>query len=174
MARTVRSTPLETRSARLRLKPRRKPYRQASAKAGLHLGYRRIVDKNGSWVAFTYQGSSGKYAERAFAQADDYSDADGSEVIGYYEAMHHVDGAAPPVRHGSQYRVAEAVDDYVASLKLNGTTGDEAAGVLKHYLIGFLSKAGTDGADLVLADLTRNDFVTTTAAQGATHMPACW
>ena len=73
MSRTVRSAQLETRAARLRLKPRKKPYRAASAKQGLHLGYRRIADKNGSWIAFTYQGSSGSYSERAFAQADDYS-----------------------------------------------------------------------------------------------------
>lgn len=158
MARTVRSTPLETRSARLRLKPRRKPYRQASAKAGLHLGYRRIADKNGSWVAFTYQGSSGSYSERAFAQADDYSDVDGSEVIGYFEAMRRIAGAAPPVRHGSQYRIADAVEAYVASLKLNATTGQEAERVLKHYLIGFLSRDGTDGSDRVLADLTSDHF----------------
>src|SRR5215472_14118413 len=98
MARTIRSTPLETRTARLRLKPRKAPYRQSSAKPGLHLGYRRLKDKNGSWLAMTYQGASGRYSEKAFAQADDYSEADGSEVIGYFEAMRRISGEAPPVR----------------------------------------------------------------------------
>src|SRR5260370_119778 len=130
MARTVRSYPLETRSARLRLKPRRKPYRTPSAKQGLHLGDRRIADKNGSWIAFTYQGASGSYAERAFAQADDYADSDAGEVLTYFEAMERVSGAAPPVRHGSAYTVQNAIEDYIASLKLNATTATETAGML--------------------------------------------
>lgn len=158
MSRTVRSTPLESRAARLRLKPRKKPYRQSSAKAGLHLGYRRIENKNGSWVAFTYQGASGKYSERAFAQADDYSDADGSEVIGYFDAMKRVGGAAPPVRHGSAFTVRTAIDEYVAALELHSTTAKETEGILRHYLIEFLSRNGAHGADRLVADLTRDDF----------------
>jgi hypothetical protein len=87
MARTVRNAQLDTdtRAARHRLKPRQKPYRSGSGKQGILLGYRRIANKNGSWVAFAYRGASGQYAERAFAQADDYSDADGGgEVLNYY------------------------------------------------------------------------------------------
>lgn len=158
MARTVRSTPLETRAARLRLKPRKKPYRQSSAKAGLHLGYRRIDKKNGSWVAFTYQGASGEYRERAFAQADDYSDADGSEVIAYFDAMTRIAGEAPPVRHGSAFTVQTAIDEYVADLKLHSTTAKETEGILRHYLISFLSRNGSDGANRLIVELTKDDF----------------
>lgn len=50
MARTVRDTNLETRTARLRLAPRRKPYWRV-LKSGLHFGYRRMKEGGGSRVA---------------------------------------------------------------------------------------------------------------------------
>jgi hypothetical protein len=47
---------------------------------------------------------------KAFAQADDFSDADGSEVPTYYQAIGRVAGEAPPVRHGGErYDVRTAV-----------------------------------------------------------------
>lgn len=151
MARTLRNTALETRAARLRLPPRRKPYRAASAKQGLHLGYRRIKDKNGSWIAFSYQGASGRYAERAFAQADDYSDADDAEVLGYFAAMREVGGAAPPVRHARGYTVRDAVDDYVEFLEQQRKTADDAKSRLAAYVLPYFG-------DRQIAKLETSDF----------------
>ena len=56
MARTVRSAPLETRNARLRLKPRPRPYYVATGKKGVSLGYRRRARGNGSWIVKRYIG----------------------------------------------------------------------------------------------------------------------
>ncbi len=97
MARTIRGGSLERRAARLKLAPRSRPYWIASARAGLHLGYRRLPNQNGTWIARTYQGRSGCYQHRAFAQADDYIESDGDEVLSYYEAVQRIAGAAPPV-----------------------------------------------------------------------------
>jgi len=157
MARTVRSASLETRAARLRLEVRAKPYWAPSGKAELHLGYRRLRNKNGAWVARRYVGVQ-KYVTSKFAEADDYSDADSVGVIGYFDAMKRLSGDAPPARHGSVYRVADAISDYIATLQLNGTTAPEAQGVLNHYLAGFLTRDGREGGERVLADLTHNDF----------------
>jgi integrase len=151
MARTVRNAQLETRSARLRLKPRRKPHRTATAKQGLHLGYRRIAGRNGSWVAFTYQGASGRYAERAFAQADDYSEADGEEVLTYFEAMRRVSGEAPPVRHGRAYTVPDAVSDYLNYLKREKKTATDARAKLSAYVLSYFGERR-------LVSLTTADF----------------
>lgn len=151
MARTLRHTPLETRAARLRLKPRGKPYRAATGKSGLHIGYRRLAGRNGVWVAFTYQGTSGRYSERAFAQADDYAEADGSEVLTYYEAMARLGGEAPPVRHGGTYTVADAVADYVAYLTRERKTARDARLRLHAYVIGYMGERR-------LADLKPADF----------------
>jgi integrase len=152
MARTARSAQLDSRAARLRLKPRRKPYRVGSAKQGLLLGYRRMANKNGSWIAFAYQGTSGNYAERAFAQADDYSDADGEEVLTYFDAMRRVSGEAPPVRHGSAYTIRDLIDGYVGYLEQHRKSAADARSNLNAYLIPHF------GEDRQVAGLTSADF----------------
>ena len=113
MARTVRGGRLETRTARLKLTPRPRAYWVSSAKQGLHLGYRRLKDHNGTWIARTYQGRSGTYVHKAFAQADDYSDSDGGETLTYFQAAQRLGGEAPPVRHSSGYTVQDAVESYL-------------------------------------------------------------
>ena len=152
MARTVRHAQLDTRAARLRLKPRRKPYRALSAKQGLLLGYRRIADRNGSWVAFAYRGASGKYAERAFAQADDYSDADGGEVLTYYDAMRRISGEAPPVHHGAPHTIRDLIDGYVGFLEQHRKSAADARSNLNAYLVPYF------GETRLVASLTSADF----------------
>jgi hypothetical protein len=154
MARTARSGFLETRTARLRLPPGKKPYWARSGKAGVHLGYRRRKpfgrDTNGSWLARRYTGSG--YETEVFAEADDFSDADGSAVLTYQEAIEKLGAQLSEVQRRRRYTLKHAVDDYLAQLRLNGRTAKEAQGVLKHYLLGFVD------ADRVLSDLTREDF----------------
>ena len=152
MARTVRSGNVETRSARLRLAVRPRPYWAPSGKPGLHLGYRRLVKTNGSWIVRRYQGKPGEYDSKAFAQADDFSDADGSEVLTYYQAIARLAGQAPPVRHsGAQYTVREAVADYLAWLKTHKKTSRDAELKLNAYLVPALG-------DKPLVDLKPEDF----------------
>ena len=55
MGRTVRDTNLETKTARLKLAPRRKPYWRV-LEGGLHMGYRRTKEGGGSWVARRFVG----------------------------------------------------------------------------------------------------------------------
>lgn len=151
MARTVRGGSLETRTARLKLEPRSKPYWRETGKAGLHLGYRRLENTNGTWIARRYGGEGGKYATKAFAQADDYADSDGQEILDYYEAMHRLAGEAPPVRHGSAYTVQDAVNDYVAYLAREKKTANDAKPKLRAYVIEYFG-------DRRLASLRRADF----------------
>jgi hypothetical protein len=154
MARTARSGFLETRTARLRLPPGKKPYWTRSGKAGVHLGYRRRKpygrDTNGSWLARRYTGSG--YETEVFAEADDFSDADGSAVLTYQEAIEKLGAQLSEVQRRRRYTVKQAVDDYLAQLRVNGRTAREAQGVLKHYLLGFIDP------ERVLSDLTREDF----------------
>jgi integrase len=151
MARTVRGGNLETRTARLKLNPRGKPYWRETGKPGLHLGYRRLERTNGTWIARRYGGEGGKYATKAFAQADDYADSDGQEILTYFEAAARLAGEAPPVRHGNPYSVTDAVRDYLSYLKREKKTASDATSRLETYVVPYFG-------DRSVASLMRADF----------------
>jgi integrase len=145
MARTVRGGRLETRSARLKLVPRSRGYWISTAKAGLHLGYRRLKDHNGTWIARTYQGQSGTYVLKAFAQADDYNESDGDEVLTYFEAAQRIAGAAPPVRHSSVYSVREAVASYLDYITRHRKSIADARSRLTAYVVAYFGDRALSG-----------------------------
>ena len=83
MARTVRDMRLDTRSARLKLKPRREPYWR-SISQGLAVGYRRSK-KGGTWVAKHYTSGTGRRFN-ALGTTNDVVDADGVNVLDFAQA----------------------------------------------------------------------------------------
>jgi hypothetical protein len=85
MARRVSFAALESRSARLRLKIRRRPYSGPTLARGISLMYRRN-GTNGTWVLKASNGH-GAYWTKAFALADDFEDADAKNVLTFYQAQ---------------------------------------------------------------------------------------
>src|SRR3954452_24734978 len=85
MARKISFSALESRSARLRLKIRRRPYSGPSLARGISLMYRRNKT-NGTWVLKASSGH-GAYWTKAFALADDFEDADETNVLTFYQAQ---------------------------------------------------------------------------------------
>jgi len=85
MARKIRDSALESRSARLRLPIRRRPYSGPALARGISLMYRRNRS-NGAWVVKSSDGH-GAYWTKAFALADDFEDSDGKIVLTFYEAQ---------------------------------------------------------------------------------------
>src|SRR5947207_9214922 len=84
MARSTRSTQLETRSARLKLPIVKKPvFVRIGAKIGL--GYRRNQTA-GTWVVRVADGR-GRNWTKAIAAADDFEDADGHHVLDFWQAQ---------------------------------------------------------------------------------------
>ena len=79
------SAALESRSARLRLKIRRRPYSGPSLARGIALMYRRNKT-NGTWVLKVSDGH-GAYWTKGFALADDFEDADAKNVLTFHEAQ---------------------------------------------------------------------------------------
>ena len=79
MARKVRHSSLETRTARLKLAVRRKPYSGPSLARGVALLYRRNKT-NGSWVLKASDGH-GKYWTKAIAEAKIKTDKVDAEVL---------------------------------------------------------------------------------------------
>jgi hypothetical protein len=84
MPRSARKTSLETRTARARLPSRRAPYFVKIAK-GLRLGYYR-GSAAGTWIGRRYRGGS-VYDTTALAVADDLTDADGINVLDFWQAQ---------------------------------------------------------------------------------------
>jgi integrase len=85
MARRVSFSALESRSARLRLKIRRRPYSGPSLARGIALMYRRNKT-NGTWVLKASDGH-GAYWTKGFALADDFEEADAKNVLTFYQAQ---------------------------------------------------------------------------------------
>src|SRR3954465_3269456 len=85
MARRHRSSSLESRTARLKLAVRRKPYSGPSLARGVALMYRRNKT-NGTWVLKASDGH-GKYWTKAFAEADDFDEANGGKVLTFFQAQ---------------------------------------------------------------------------------------
>jgi integrase len=85
MARKVRHSSLETRTARLKLVVRRKPYSGPSLSRGVALQYRRNKT-NGTWVLKASDGH-GAYWTKAIAEADDHDDSNGKTILNFFEAQ---------------------------------------------------------------------------------------
>jgi integrase len=85
VARKVRHSSLETRTARLKLAVRRKPYSGPSLARGVALLYRRNKT-NGSWVLKASDGH-GAYWTKAIAEADDHDESNGKTILNFFEAQ---------------------------------------------------------------------------------------
>jgi integrase len=85
MPRKVKNRSLDSREARSRLKARGMPY-YVSLDKKLHLGYRRLRGKAGSWWARHYLGNR-QYEVEPIGTADDLTEADGREILDYWQAQ---------------------------------------------------------------------------------------
>jgi hypothetical protein len=86
MARSIRSSQLETRAARLRLKPRRAPYVQVNDR-GIRAAYRRLTSGSGTWSGMVADGRGSSWmAKLPDVVADDFEDADGVRVLTFWQA----------------------------------------------------------------------------------------
>src|SRR3954470_1112410 len=102
MARKARHSNLETRTARLKLAVRRKPYNGPALARGVLLLYRRNKG-NGTWVLKASNGH-GKYWTKAIAEADDFDESNG-DVLTFFQAQ---DRAKQLARGGSDETDATA------------------------------------------------------------------
>src|SRR5947207_15059264 len=85
MARSTRSSTLETRAARLRLPIAKKPVFVKIA-PGVGLGYRRN-GTGGTWVARVADGK-GAHWTKASGNADDFDHPDGTARLDYWQPQH--------------------------------------------------------------------------------------
>ena len=129
MARTVRNTKIDTRSARVKLTERREPY-WTPISAGCAIGYRRGV-KGGTWVA-RFRSEDGKQHYEALGAADDARDADGLTCFtfaqGQQRARAFFDAKARQLArhsepHAGPYTVEVAINEYLTARERRGSKG---------------------------------------------------
>jgi integrase len=115
MARRIKDVNLESRDARLKFKVSGKPYWRAIGR-GLHLGYRK-GKTGGVWVVRRYLGQQ-SYQLHTIAQTDDTLDANGVEVLDFWQAQEAARNMreGPPPKIGG-YTVADAIRDYLEHLE---------------------------------------------------------
>jgi integrase len=118
MARSTRSSQLESRSARLKLPKRGKPY-WVRIDRGLSLGYRRITTA-GPWIVRKATGDGDNWIKN-FATSDDFEESNGDSVLSFFEAQSVArtiarDGEAS----GGLITVAAAIDRYRNDLRARG------------------------------------------------------
>lgn len=126
MARTVRDTKLESRTARGALKASGKPYWRA-IEEGLHLGYRK-GRTTGKWVLRVHVGGAKAYETETIATADDTIDADGDIVLTFQQAQAEARkrfialrrAAAGLPAEGGPYTVRAAIEDYLTWIEAEG------------------------------------------------------
>jgi|ERR1044071_2433249 hypothetical protein len=112
MARSTRSAQLETRSSRLKLPIAKKPvFVRVGPRIGL--GYRRNQTV-GSWVARVADGRGGNWT-KAIGAADDFENADGTNVLDFWQAQEKARALARDDRGADSGRpatIGEALDGY--------------------------------------------------------------
>jgi len=138
MARNIRSPQLDSRTARLRLAKRRRPYWVALGR-GLSLGYRRNATDS-PWIVRKSDGHGGNWI-RNFAVADDHAEADGERVLTFYEAQAKArDIARGGASAGALITVNEALTRYAADLKARNALATNVSRVRKHLPASVLGK----------------------------------
>src|SRR5438270_7735427 len=140
MARSTRSSTLETRAARLRLPIAKKPVFVKIA-PGVGLGYRRNGTA-GTWVARVADGKGANWT-KAIGNADDFDDADGAAILDYWQAQERTRtlgrgergaGSAKPLT------MKEALDAYEADLRTRGGDPSNVARVRGHLSQALLER----------------------------------
>jgi integrase len=139
MARSIRSAALETRAARLRLPVAIKPTFVRVAK-GLGLGYRRNKS-GGVWVMRVADGKRSSWV-RTIGAADDFADADGNDVLTFWQAQDKARSLARADRGGTAepVTVAQALAAYEADLKIRGGDAGNVTRIRAHMTNGLASK----------------------------------
>lgn len=155
MARTIRDYRLETRAARERLKPARKPYWRTLS-IGCHIGYYR-GRQCGSWIARYRRGGSGEgYVQKSLGQADDLLDADGTEILDFRQAQEAAQAWFEQLgraggKRAHRYTVGAALDDYLE--RFTGKSLEKTRHTIERHIRPVLGNKIV--ADLTTAELSK-------------------
>jgi integrase len=167
VAKTVRDSRLDSRSAREKLKPSGKPYFR-DLEPNLHLGYRK-GKHGGKWVMRRYAGNE-KYVVETIGGADDFADADGVETLTFHQAQTKARERAQAVAEeariasmGPAITVRSAIEEYLKAREKReakdhakiGLKRDPRSRLTKHVLEANEKLAAKPLAALTTGDLAK-------------------
>lgn len=151
MARSVRA-PIEARSRRLRLEPRKEPY-WCTIKRGLSVGYHRPASGAGAWwVRVLVNPKPTRYRSVALGHADDHADADGEIFLDWRQAQAAARAWAAKQTSAGPLTVEKACARYLADLaaRKGERAAKDAGGKIRKHILPVLG-------DTLVADLTADD-----------------
>ncbi|MET0280262.1 MAG: site-specific integrase [Steroidobacteraceae bacterium] len=109
-----------------------------------------MLGQNGSWVRREYLGEAGRYQTAGIGQADDYSAADGLQVIDYFQAIERL-GSQPLAAPDAGYTVEQAVEEHLRFMRRERKTAADTGSKLHSYVTPYFG-------DRQVASLTADDF----------------
>lgn len=129
MAGRPKKSGLESRTARLNLATRKAPYWLAIGE-GQQVGYRKGI-KDGYWLARQTDMKSRQKVQESLGTADDKSDADGKQVLTYFQAVDAARDWFRRIKEAAEAKVAvrpsknsitvsQAIEMYIDYLKTDG------------------------------------------------------
>jgi integrase len=158
MARHIWSQDLSTRTARLRLEIRKRPY-SIRLGNGINQQYQRNKGP-GSWLSATADGKGGQRVRR-IGTADDYEDSNRSDVLSFAEAQDRIllfARRGPHAVDDGPVTLEQGIDLYRKDLETRGRDPRNASRILLH-----LPKRLLDSTILALAARDFNDWRTEAA-----------
>ncbi len=142
MARSIRSSTLETRASRLRLPVARKPLFVKVA-PGIGLGYRRNRTA-GTWVARVADGKGANWT-KALGNADDFEEPNGGSVLDFWQAQEKARTLGRAAGGEAESRkpatVAEAIESYEGDLRTRRGDVGNVSRVRVHLRQALLGKS---------------------------------
>jgi integrase len=139
MASSVRNSKLENRTQRSKLAVAHRPV-WVGIGQGLYLGYRKGV-KGGAWIA-RYYIEKGKYVTEKLGKADDHQDANGLDVLSYFEAQECARAFANQQvkllagdNHQHSLTVAEAIENYLNWFKAHRKSFARTQHVVRSHVL---------------------------------------
>src|SRR5262245_14137632 len=163
MARTIRDANLQTRAARARLRPQRRPYWCTLRPGLLHLGYAKGPARHGKPGYWTVRSYGGKVARgspyvisRLPGVADDYEDANAAGGVLNFSQAQDLALARENQTRGTPAgpaTVATAMQQYIEYLRTHRRTAQDAEGRINALVLPQLGNIRLD--DLTLQQLER-------------------
>jgi integrase len=143
MARTLRNSKIDSRSARLKLPVQTEPHWMKITK-GCYLGYRRNQE-GGSWVA-RFRSDAGQQKQTRLGPADDAMDADGITALNFEQAQAKARDWFQVIANGGirtargAYTVTDCMEDYLTWVKSHRKSFKHLRTYVDAYIIPKLGK----------------------------------